>query len=71
MGKILLVLMFVAGLVSSNDHLNLFENTQKLSNISSVDAPKVEELDQRKLRITVNSLNRGSDTPWASGPADF
>ena len=51
MGKILLVLMFVAGLVSSNDHLNLFENTQKLSNISSVDAPKVEELDQRKLRI--------------------
>ena len=51
MGKILLVLMFIAGLVSSNDHLNLFENTQKLSNISSVDAPKVEELDQRKLRI--------------------
>ena len=51
MGKILLLLMFVAGLVSSNDHLNLFENTQKLSNISSVDAPKVEELDQRKLRI--------------------
>ena len=51
MGKILLLLIFVAGLVSSNDHLNLFENTQKLSNISSVDAPKVEELDQRKLRI--------------------
>ena len=51
MGKILLLLMFVAGLLSSNDHLNLFENTQKLSNISSVDAPKVEELDQRKLRI--------------------
>tara|TARA_Y100000768_G_scaffold219884_1_gene165776 strand:+ start:264 stop:668 length:405 start_codon:yes stop_codon:yes gene_type:complete len=51
MGKILLVLMFVTGLVSSNDHLNLFENTQKLSNISSVDAPQVEELDQRKLRI--------------------
>ena len=51
MGKILLVLMFVAGFVSSNDHLNLFENTQKLSNISSVDAPKVKELDQRKLRI--------------------
>lgn len=51
MGKILLVLMFVAGLVSSNDHLNLFENTQKLSNISSINAPKVEELDQRKLRI--------------------
>ena len=51
MGKILLVLMFVAGLVSSNDHFNLFESTQKLSNISSVDAPKVEELDQRKLRI--------------------
>ena len=51
MGKILLVLMFVAGFVSSNDHLNLFENTQKLSNISSIDAPKVEELDQRKLRI--------------------
>ena len=51
MGKILLVLMFVAGLVSSNDHLNLFENTQKLSNISSVDAPQVKELDQRKLRL--------------------
>ena len=51
MGKILLVLIFVAGLVSSNDHFNLFESTQKLSNISSVDAPKVEELDQRKLRI--------------------
>ena len=51
MGKILLVLMFVAGLVSSNDHLYLFENIQKLSNISSVDAPQVEELDQRKLRI--------------------
>ena len=51
MGKILLVLMFVAGLVSSNDQINLFENTQKISNISSVDAPKVEELDQRKLRI--------------------
>lgn len=51
MGKLLLVLMFVAGLVSSNDHFNLFESTQKLSNISSVDAPKVEELDQRKLRI--------------------
>ena len=51
MGKILLVLMFVAGLVSSNDHFNLFESTKKLSNISSVDAPKVEELDQRKLRI--------------------
>ena len=51
MGKILLVLMFVAGLVSSNDHLNLFENTQKLSNISSVDAPQVKELDQRKLRV--------------------
>ena len=51
MGKISLVLMFVAGLVSSNDHFNLFESTQKLSNISSVDAPKVEELDQRKLRI--------------------
>ena len=51
MGKILLVLMFVAGLVSSNDQINLFENTQKISNISSVDAPKVEELDQRELRI--------------------
>ena len=51
MGKLLLVFMFVAGFLSSNDHLNLFENTQKLSNISSVDAPKVEELDQRKLRI--------------------
>ena len=51
MGKILLVLMFVAGLVSSNDHLYLFENIQKLSNISSVDAPQVEELDQRKLII--------------------
>ena len=52
MGKLLLVFMFVAGFLSSNDHLNLFENTQKLSNISSIDAPKVEELDQRKLRIT-------------------
>tara|TARA_X000000950_G_C13647638_1_gene550285 strand:- start:57 stop:461 length:405 start_codon:yes stop_codon:yes gene_type:complete len=51
MGKILLVLMFVAGLVSSNDQINLFENTQKISNISSVDAPKVEELNQRELRI--------------------
>ena len=51
MGKILLVLMFVAGLVSSNDHINLFENTQKLSNILSIDAPQVEELDQRELRI--------------------
>ncbi len=51
MGKILIVLMFVTGLVSSNDHLNLFEDTQKLSNILSVVAPKVEELDQRKLRI--------------------
>jgi hypothetical protein len=39
------------GFVSSNDHLDLFENTQKLSNISSVDAPKVKELDQRRLRI--------------------
>ena len=44
-------MIFVSGLVSSNDHLNLFESTQKLSNISSVDAPKVEELDQRRLRI--------------------
>ncbi|MBC32567.1 MAG: hypothetical protein CMD76_01355 [Gammaproteobacteria bacterium] len=51
MGKLLLLLIFVSGLVSSNDHLNLFESTQKLSNISSVDAPKVEELDQRRLRI--------------------
>ena len=46
MGKLLLVFMFVAGFLSSNDHLNLFENTQKLSNISSIDAPKVVELDQ-------------------------
>ena len=51
MGKLLLSLIFVSGLVSSNDHLNLFESTQKLSDISSVDAPKVEELDQRRLRI--------------------
>ena len=51
MGKILLLLIFVSGLISSNDHLNLFESTQKLSDISSVDAPKVEELDQRRLRI--------------------
>ena len=51
MGKLLLLLIFVSGLVSSNDHLNLFESTQKLSNISSVDAPKVEELDQRRLRL--------------------
>ena len=51
MGKFLLLLIFVSGLVSSNDHLNLFESTQKLSDISSVDAPKVEELDQRRLRI--------------------
>ena len=51
MGKLLLLLIFVSGLVSSNEHLNLFESTQKLSNISSVDAPKVEELDQRRLRI--------------------
>ena len=51
MGKILLLLIFVSGLVSSNDHLNLFKSTQKLSDISSVDAPKVEELDQRRLRI--------------------
>ena len=51
MGKLLLLLIFVSGLVSSNDNLNLFESTQKLSNISSVDAPKVEELDQRRLRI--------------------
>ena len=51
MGKLLLLLIFVSGIVSSNDHLNLFESTQKLSNISSVDAPKVEELDQRRLRI--------------------
>lgn len=51
MGKLLLLLIFVSGLVSSNDHLNLFESTQKLSDISSVDAPKVEELDQRRLRI--------------------
>ena len=51
MGKLILLLIFVSGLVSSNDHLNLFESTQKLSNISSVDAPKVEELDQRRLRI--------------------
>ena len=51
MGKFLLLLIFVSGIVSSNDHLNLFESTQKLSNISSVDAPKVEELDQRRLRI--------------------
>ena len=51
MEKILLILLLTAGFVSSNDHLYLFENTQKLSNISSVDAPKVEELDQRKLRI--------------------
>ena len=51
MGKLLLLLIFVSGLVSSNDLLDLFESTQKLSNISSVDAPKVEELDQRRLRI--------------------
>ena len=51
MGKLLLLLIFVSGLVSSNDHLNLFESTQKLSDISSVDAPKVKELDQRRLRI--------------------
>ena len=51
MGKLLLLLIFVSGLVSSNDLLNLFESTQKLSDISSVDAPKVEELDQRRLRI--------------------
>ena len=51
MGKLLLVFMFVAGFLSSNDHLNLFENTQKLSNILSIDAPMVVELDQRKLRI--------------------
>ena len=51
MGRFLLLLMFVAGIVSSNDHLDLFENTQKLSNISSIDAPKVKELDQRRLRI--------------------
>jgi len=51
MGKLLLLLIFVSGIVSSNDHLNLFESTQKLSDISSVDAPKVEELDQRRLRI--------------------
>lgn len=51
MGKLILLLIFVSGLVSSNDHLNLFESTQKLSDISSVDAPKVEELDQRRLRI--------------------
>ena len=51
MGKLLLLLIFVSGLVSSNDHLNLFESTQKLSDISSVDAPKVVELDQRRLRI--------------------
>jgi hypothetical protein len=51
MEKFLLILLITAGFVSSNDYLNLFENTQKLSNISSVDAPKVEELDQRKLRI--------------------
>ena len=51
MGKILLLLIFVSGLVSSNDNLNLFKSTQKLSDISSVDAPKVEELDQRRLRI--------------------
>ena len=51
MGRLLLLLIFVSGLLSSNDHLNLFESTQKLSNISSVDAPKVEELDQRRLRI--------------------
>ena len=59
MGKLLLVLIFVAGLVSSNDHFNLFESTQKLSNISSVDAPKVEELDQRKdlLQDSIKILN--------------
>lgn len=51
MEKLLIILMFVSGLVSSNDHLFLFENTQKLSDISSVEAPKVEELDQRRLRI--------------------
>ena len=51
MGKLLLVLTFVVGFLSSNDHLNLFKNTQKLSNISSIEAPKVEELDQRKLRL--------------------
>ena len=51
MGKLLLLLIFVSGLVSSNDHLNLFESTQKLSDISTVDAPKVKELDQRRLRI--------------------
>ena len=51
MGKLLLLLIFVSGIVSSNDHLNLFESTQKLSDISSVDAPKVKELDQRRLRI--------------------
>ena len=51
MGKFLLLLIFVSGIVSSNDHLNLFKSTQKLSDISSVDAPKVEELDQRRLRI--------------------
>jgi hypothetical protein len=51
MEKFLLILLITAGFASSNDYLNLFENTQKLSNISSVDAPKVEELDQRKLRI--------------------
>ena len=51
MEKLLIILMFVSGLVSSSDHLFLFENTQKLSDISSVEAPKVEELDQRRLRI--------------------
>ena len=51
MEKLLLLLIFVSGLVSSNDHLNLFESTQKLSDISTVDAPKVKELDQRRLRI--------------------
>ena len=51
MGRFLLLLMFVAGIVSSNYYLDLFENTQKLSNISSIDAPKVKELDQRRLRI--------------------
>ena len=51
MGRLLLLLIFVSGLLSSNDHLNLFESTQKLSDISSVDAPKVVELDQRRLRI--------------------
>ena len=51
MAKLFLILIFVSGLVSSNDHFNLFKNTQKLSNISYIEAPKVEELDQRKLRL--------------------